>query len=263
MAIHTLAREVCKMSSLRLDSFSEMDLKGKHVFLTGGGKRLGRALCEALLTEGAVLTLTYRHAKAEAEEVVRRAAALGTKAQAIALELTDFESFPQKVSETVSSLGPPSVFIGCASDFFPTPLKRVTEKEWDHFLEVNLKSYFFLIQAFLKEMKKGVIVNLVDIYAEKPLKNFTPYTVSKAGLGMMTKNLALELAPGIRVNAVSPGPVLLPENFTEEQTLRAKESTLLKRIGTPEDIVNAVLFLIQNDYMTGANLKVDGGASLV
>lgn len=239
-----------------------MNLLDQHVFVSGGGKRLGRALSERLLDEGAHLTTTYRSSKSDTESLVETAKAKGRKAQCFFLDLGQPKTFQTTVDSAVANYGPVKVIINCASDFFPTPLMKVTADDWNRLMTVNLESHFFLVQAFLKTMKEGVIINLVDINAEKPLKNFTPYTISKAGLLMMTRNLALELSPKIRVNGISPGPVLLPEHFTEEQTERAKETTLLNRLGSPQDIVEAALFLIENDYVTGMNLKVDGGASL-
>src|SRR5207248_89318 len=130
-------------------------------------------------------------------------------------------------------------------------------KDWDHLLDVNLKGQFFLAQACAKTMQKngGVILNIADVNGERPMKNFTPYVCSKAGLLMMTRNLAKEWAPKIRVNSISPGAVLLPESYNEEQRQRSIEQSLLKRLGSPEDIAQAALFLIANDYITGFDLK--------
>lgn len=237
-------------------------LFNQHVFISGGGKRLGRALALRMLERGARLTMTYRHSREDALSLVEAAKKKGRSAEAHFLDLKKPETFQAFAQKTTEQFGPVTVLINCASDFYPTPLMKVNQADWRNFAQVNLESHFFLVQAFLKSMQTGVILNLVDINAEKPLRNFTPYVTAKAGLWMLTKNLALELAPRIRVNAISPGPVLLPEGFTDEQTARAKESTLLKRIGSAEDIVEAAVFLIENDYMTGVNLKVDGGASL-
>jgi pteridine reductase len=125
-----------------------------------------------------------------------------------------------------------------------------------------LKSQFFLTQAVAKTMKQGVILNLADVNGERPMRNFTPYTCSKAGLLMMTRNLAKEWAPKIRVNSISPGAVLLPESYTEEQKQKSIDRSLLKRLGSPDDVAEGALFLIANDYITGFDLKVDGGRSL-
>lgn len=240
-----------------------MDLQGKHVFVSGAGKRVGRALALRFLEKGAHLSVTYRNSQKEAEELVDLAKKKGLKATTRKLDLSDFAQFERVTGEITQELGPPSVIVNSASDFFPTPLMKVAEDQWDRLHDANAKAHFFLTRAFLTTMKTGVIVNLADIHGERPLKNFAPYSASKAALLMFTKSLALELAPKIRVNAVSPGPVLLPENFTEDQTERARNSTLLKRIGESTDVVEAVLFLIENDYLTGVNLRVDGGASLV
>lgn len=240
-----------------------MHLRDKHIFITGGAKRLGRALADRLLDEGAKVCITYRSSAQEAHALVDSAKKHGRHAHCVPADLTDCTAIQTAVADARRVLGSISVLINCASDFYPTP--HVTEAQWDSLLDTNLKGQFFFAQACEEDLKSnnGVMINFADVNGEHPLRRFTPYVISKAGVLMMTRNLALEWAPHVRVNSISPGPVLLPENFTEDQTQRAVETTLLKRIGTPKDIVEGVLFLLRNDYMTGVNLCVDGGSSLV
>ena len=180
-------------------------------------------------------------------------------------DLKDVSSLRRAVDKAKSQFGPVDILINSASDFYPTPALECSEEDWDHFLDVNLKGQFFLAQACAaKGMKErgGVILNLGDVNGERAMRGYTPYVCSKAGLLMMTRNLAREWAPEIRVNSISPGPVLLPENYTEGQRQRSIDRTLLKRFGTPADIAEAAVFLIENDYITGFDLKVDGGRIL-
>jgi len=238
-----------------------MHLKGKHVFITGGNQRLGRAVSELLLKEEIKLTSTYRSSATAAATLVEFGAKLGRNVFTLKMDLRELSQIADAVSKAIDHFGPIDILINCASDFYPTPVLSCSEEQWDSLLETNLKGQFFLAKACAKKMLKngGLIINFADTNGEHPLKNFTPYVISKAGILMMTRNLALEWAPKIRVNSISPGPVLLPEAFSEEQKKRAEEKTLLKRLGSPSDISSAVLFLIGNDYINGFNLCVDGG----
>jgi pteridine reductase len=241
-----------------------MNWQGQHVLVTGAGKRLGRAIAEALLARPIRLTAHYHRSKPQAEELVARARARGSEAIALPADLGRVSELREMVRQAEARFGPIGILVNSASDFYPTPALDVTEAQWDHLLSVNLKGQFFLAQAAAHRMREkgGVILNLCDVNGTRPMKRYTPYAVSKAGLLMLTRNLAKEWAPEIRVNAISPGPVLLPESYTPEQREKARERTLLKRLGAPEDIAAAALFLIGNDYITGADLAVDGGRSL-
>jgi len=241
-----------------------MLIANRHVFITGAGKRLGRAITDALIPHRIRLSAHYRTSAAEAADAARAAERAGGRAHTVTADLANVEELRAAVRAAEARFGAIDILVNCASDFFPTPLFEVTEAQWDHFLDVNLKGQFFLAQAAATRMqeKGGLILNLADVNGTKPMKNFTPYVISKAGLVMMTRNLAKELAPKIRVNAISPGPVLLPENYTEAQRQRSIDRTLLKRLGSPRDIAEAALFLIENDYINGVELAVDGGRSL-
>jgi pteridine reductase len=230
-----------------------MVLKDKHVLIVGGTKRIGLALAERAVAEKARVSVTYRTTKNTNPSVF-----------AVQADLKKIDTIALAVSDATSKQGPVDILINSASQFYPTPALSCKSEQWNELFESNIKGQFFFAQAVASAMLKGtggVVINIADVNAEHPIRNFTPYLAAKAALLQMTRSLALEWAPKIRVNAISPGPVLIPEGFTEEQKARAIESTLLKRLGSPNDIVEGIFFLIRNDYMTGFNLVVDGGYS--
>ena len=169
------------------------------------------------------------------------------------------------VNSTIESFGQIDVVINNASSFYPTPMGKATEQDWDDLMGSNLKAPFFLAQAAAPALKKanGCIINIVDIHSERPLKEHPIYCMAKAGLAMMTKSLAKELGPEIRVNGVSPGAILWPENEMDQLTQqRIISRSFLKRQGSPTDIAQAVIFLATQAYITGQIIAVDGGRSL-
>jgi pteridine reductase len=183
-------------------------------------------------------------------------------------DLLDISQIPRLISQTIQKFGKLDALINNASSFFATPVGAVTEAGWDDLIGSNLKAPLFLSQEAAPHLKNqlGCIVNIVDIHADRPLKNYVIYSSAKAGLSSLTRSLALELAPDIRVNGVSPGPILWPEN-DEWKDLSVRQSiiskTLLKRMGEPDDIARTVLFLIADaPYITGQIIAVDGGRSV-
>lgn len=242
-----------------------MVVKGAHIFVTGAAKRVGRAIAESFLPYGVSLSAHYRTSRAELATLEAAATAAGSRCSPVKADLRDVEEVKAAVREAETRFGPVDILINSASSFYPTPSLSVTEEQWDDLVEANVKGQFFLSQACAPGMMKkgGVILNIGDVNGERPLKNFTPYVIGKAGILMLTRNLALEWAPKIRVNSISPGPVLVPPDYTPEKIEKAAERTLLKRWGTPGDIVSAVHFLLGNDYINGFDLKVDGGKSLL
>jgi pteridine reductase len=186
----------------------------------------------------------------------------------IQADLLDIASLPDLVEETIRRFGKLDVLVNNASSFFPTPMGQLTELDWVDLIGSNLKAPLFLSQAVAPylEMRQGCIVNIVDIHVEQPLKNYVIYNASKGGLAALTRSLALELAPHIRVNGVSPGPILWPEHEEWlDKSLRKEiiDRTLLKRMGEPDDIAKAVSFLISDaPYVTGQIIAVDGGRSI-
>ncbi len=245
-----------------------MQLDQKHLLVTGAAKRLARRFVERLLDAGAKnlkITGHYHTSKTEIAEVERLVTAKGHQFLAVAADLGKISQVQTMAKTAITKFGPIEVLINSASDFYPTPAKTCSEEDWDALHALNLKGQFFLAQAMANGLgdRKGVILNLLDVYAERSSRNFVAYAATKAGLWSITKNLAKEWAPQIRVNGVSPGPVLFPVDYTEEQKQNAIDRTLLKRAGTPDDIAHALLFLLKNEYITGYNLHVDGGRSLV
>lgn len=245
-----------------------MQLKQKHILVTGAAKRVARRFVERLLdhprSKGLKITGHYHTSKKEIEELAAIAKNKGHELLALSADIRDTAATKTLVAEAVKKFGPVDVLVNSASDFYPTPALECTEADWDSLMALNLRGQFFLAQACALSMKgrEGVILNLIDVYAERASKNFVAYAATKGGLWNLTKSLAREWAPKIRVNGVSPGAVLFPETYTEAQKQKAVDRSLLKRAGTPDDIAEALLFLIANDYVTGINLCVDGGRSI-
>ena len=242
-------------------------LDGKVVLITGAAHRIGATIARTLHADGARIVLHYRNSRAGAE--VLQAELQQQRPDSVALlqgDLLDTGTLAARVAEAAERWGRLDVLINNASTFYPTPLASATEQQWDELLGSNLKAPFFLAQAAapLLRAQQGCIVNITDIHAERPLKGYPLYSMAKAGLVMLTKSLACELGPEVRVNAVAPGAILWPENDMDEATKqRILDRTFLKRQGNPEDIARAVLFLIRDGlYTSGQVLTVDGGRSL-
>jgi pteridine reductase len=244
-------------------------MQGKVVLITGGAKRVGRATCRRLHTQGANLVVHYRASVREAQALQAELNQIRPGSVMLAqADLLDIARLPGLIDETVRHFGRLDALVNNASSFFPTPLGEITEKAWDDLIGSNLKAPLFLSQAAAPELKKqfGCIVNIVDIHAEWPLKRYVVYNSAKGGLAALTRSLAQELGPEIRVNGVSPGPILWPENGEwKEKAARRHiiERTLLKRTGEPDDIARTVVFLIaEAPYITGQIIAVDGGRSV-
>ncbi|ARO86958.1 pteridine reductase [Nitrosospira lacus] len=244
-------------------------MEGKVILITGGAKRVGAATCRRLHARGANLVVHYRASAGEARalqaELNQVRPGSVTLAQA---DLLDIARLPDLIAETMNHFGKLDALVNNASSFFPTPLGEITEAMWDDLIGSNLKVPLFLSQAAAPQLRKqhGCIVNIVDIHAEWPLKRYVIYNAAKGGLAALTRSLAQELGPEIRVNGISPGPILWPENgeWKEEAVRRhIVERTLLKRTGEPDDIARTVAFLIADaPYITGQIIAVDGGRSV-
>jgi pteridine reductase len=238
---------------------------GKVALITGGAKRVGADICRKLHAAGANLMLHYRASAGEAR--LLQAELNHARAGSVALiqaDLLDLAKLPSLVEQTLQSFGRLDAIVNNASSFFPTPIGDVTAPAWDDLVGTNLRAPLFLAQAAAPALKRaqGAIVNITDIHAERPLKGYVVYTVAKAGLSGLTRALARELAPEVRVNAVAPGPILWPddEQFDELSRQRIVSHTPLRREGTPDDIARAVLYLLNDaPYVTGVTLEVDGG----
>ena len=235
--------------------------------ITGAGRRVGAVTARTLHAAGYDLALHYRHsaadARALADELERRR---GGSTLLLQAELADLPALPALIEQLLAHYGRLDALVNNASAFFPTPLGTATPPQWDALFASNAQAPFFLSQAAIPSLReaRGGIVNLVDIYAERPLAQHTVYCMAKAALAAMTRSLALELAPEVRVNGVAPGAVLWPSDgkpYADQQAMLAR--TPLHRAGTPDDVAGAVLWLLRDaPYVTGQIIRVDGGRSL-
>jgi pteridine reductase len=240
-------------------------VQGKVVLITGGAKRVGAAICRRLHGAGADLMLHYRASAGEAR--LLQAELNGIRADSVALvqaDLLELPQLPALVERTLGTYGRLDALVNNASSFHPTPIGEIDAADWDDLMGTNLKAPLFLSQAAAPALRRahGAIVNITDIHADRPLKNYVVYSAAKAGLAGLTRSLARELAPEVRVNAVAPGPILWPDDdqFDELSRQRIVSQTPLKREGTPEDIARAVHFLLFDaPYVTGETIAVDGG----
>ncbi|HQS56994.1 MAG: pteridine reductase [Gallionellales bacterium 35-53-114] len=244
-------------------------MQGKVILVTGGAKRVGAAISRRLHAAGANIALHYR---SSAQEALTLQAELNAKRAdsvlCVQADLLDMHDLPGMVTATVKHFGRLDGLVNNASSFYATTLAEVDETHWSDLLGTNLKAPLFLAQAAEKELRKhhGAIVNIVDIHAERPMQGHLVYSVAKAGLVALTKALAQELAPQVRVNAVAPGVIIWPEQGNwenEERRRQIVEHTLLKREGEPDDIAKTVQFLLGSaPYITGQVIAVDGGRSI-
>ena len=251
------------------ESLNNKVLSNKVVLITGGAKRVGAAICRELHACGAQLMIHYKTSTTEARAL--QAELNLQRANSVAIiqgDLLNIAVLPSLVQETVKHFGQLDVLINNASSYYATEIGAITEDNWQDLVGSNLKAPMFLAQAAAAELRKnhGCIVNITDMHIERPKKGYVVYSVAKAGLVTLTKSLAHELSPEVRVNAVAPGPVQWPENnpqFDEVYRQRVISQTLLKKIGEPKDIAKAVKFLVADaPFITGHVLAVDGGRSL-
>lgn len=244
-----------------------MSLSGKTALITGAAHRIGATIARTLHSQGANIALHYRSSQTGAaslkEELEKDRPGSVSLIQG---DLLQFERLTEIIEETVNKWGQLDILINNASTFYTTPIGSVTEQHWIDLIGSNLKAPFFLSQAAAPHLKEsnGCIVNIVDIHAERPLKEYPVYSIAKSGLVMMTKALACELGPEVRVNGVAPGAIMWPEHEMDETTKeRIISRTFLKRQGDPMDIAKAVRFLVEEAaYTSGQILTVDGGRSL-
>lgn len=248
---------------------SDIKTNTKVVLITGAGKRVGAAIAQHCHQLGMRLAIHYRESAQQASDLCARFnQQRQDSAIALGADLRDTDKLEGLIEQVISQWGQLDVLINNASSFYPMPFGQVTSSLWEDVMASNLKAPFFLAQIAARYLKrqKGCIINLVDIQARRPLKNYSVYCIAKAGLAMLTKSLAKELGPDIRVNAIAPGIVLWPEDETEfNPALREKivSRNALKRAGTPQDIANTTVFLINHaDFITGQIIAVDGGRSL-
>jgi pteridine reductase len=244
-------------------------MQEKVVLITGGARRVGAAITRALHARGARVMVHFRSSVNEARALqselneIRPASVAITQAN-----LLNVAHLPTLVAETVGHFGRLDVLVNNASSFFPTPVGDFSEEQWEDLMGTNLKTPLFLSQAAAPHLRKteGCIVNIVDIHADRPMKNYVIYNAAKGGLTALTRSLARELGPEVRVNGVSPGAILWPEDEAWSDDLarqRIISTTLLRRVGEPDDIAKAVRFLVEDaPYVTGQIIAVDGGRSV-
>ncbi|MGE5170556.1 MAG: pteridine reductase [Rudaea sp.] len=240
-------------------------MEGRVVLVTGGAKRVGAAICRRLHRAGASLMLHYRSSAGEAR--LLQAELNHVRPNSVALiqaDLLDVGKLPSLVEQTVQTFGRLDGLVNNASTFYPTAIGEIEVDGFDDLIGTNLQAPLFLSQAAAPALRRtqGSIVNITDIHAERPLKSYVVYSVAKAGLVGLTRSLARELAPDVRVNAVAPGPILWPDQevFDELSRQRIISHTPLRREGTPDDVAKAVHFLLADaPYITGETINVDGG----
>jgi pteridine reductase len=243
-------------------------LSGKVVLITGGAKRVGAAIARLLHARGASVMLHYRSSERDANALrAELNAQRDNSAALVQADLLDVAGLSEIVKNTLNRFDRLDALVNNASAFFPTPVGEMTPANWENLIGANLRAPLFLSQAAAPHLKKcgGAIINITDIHAERPLKNYVIYSIAKAGLAGLTRSLARELAPEVRVNGIAPGAVVWPEDGSWDEVTRQRivSHTLLKRTGDPEDVARAVYYLIaEAPYVTGQIIAVDGGRSI-
>jgi len=242
-------------------------LAGKAALITGAARRVGAATARALHDAGASVLLHYRSSAEEAQALARELNDARPDSAALAqCDLLDGGAVKELAQTATAAFGGLDILINNASSFYPTPLGNIDEDDWNDLIGTNLKAPLFLAQAAAAALRErnGLIVNLADIHGMRPLRRHPVYCVAKAGLIMLTKSLARELGPQVRVNAIAPGPVMWPQDGLDE-ALRQEiiDATALKRTGSADDVARAVLFFAADaPFITGQILAVDGGRSI-
>jgi len=242
----------------------EKKLKGRAALVTGAAKRLGRAVATRLASEGADIAIHYGKSSDEAKALAEELKKLGQTASTFSAELTDVAQIQKLIGDVVGHFGRLDILINCAANFLETKFGETTEKTWDASLNTNLRAPFFCAQAaapHLAKSGKGSIVNFADIGGIMGWREFLPHSLSKTGVIMMTRILAKELGPAVRVNAIAPGTITMPGDPPEWQADFVRLAPL-HRTGRPDEIADAVMFLLTAEFMTGHTLVLDGGRTL-
>jgi len=248
-------------------SSQQTELVDKVALITGAARRVGAEIARHLHDQGMNLALHYRQSNKEAQRLQHEL--LEIRPDSVILvqaDLMNHAKLCSLIKPCTQTWGRLDAIINNASSFYPTPLGTITERHWDELMGSNLKAPLFLAQAAESVLRQhnGSLINITDIHADRPLKNHCVYSAAKAGLAMLTKSLARDLGPEVRVNAIAPGAILWPEHDLDDLTKRRiVSSTALKRRGNPADIALAVVYLLRDaNYMTGQTLTIDGGRSL-
>jgi NAD(P)-dependent dehydrogenase (short-subunit alcohol dehydrogenase family) len=239
-----------------------MDIKDKTALITGGAVRVGRAITLGLARAGANVVINYYQDADEAAQTDREASLFGVSSMAVQADISDWKQVKRMFAKIHGKLGPIDILVNNASLFKPTPLPTESVEAWQAVTGVLVNGAFYvsnLAAVDMLEKKLGAIVNIVDLTAWEAWPHFAAHVVGKSALLALTRQLAVDLAPHVRVNAIAPGPILPPLNYSPEKIKRTAAKTLLGRWGTPEDISRAVNFLIESDYINAEVLTVDGG----
>ncbi len=239
-----------------------MNPSGKTALITGGAIRVGKAITLGLARAGANVVINYNASAQAAEETAAEARDLGVQALAIRADIADHRQVEAMVRAAETQLGSVDILVNSASLFQETPFPTTDHSAWHRVTGIGIDGPYYCANAVAPGMLAkgaGVIVNIVDLSGWEPWPHFAAHSASKAALMALTRQMALELGPAVRANAVAPGPVLPPPDYTPEMIARVRQNTLLERWGSPEDVVDAVLFFVRADYVTGDVLFVDAG----
>ncbi len=242
-----------------------MDLRGKTILVTGAARRLGRAIALELAGAGAHLLVHHSASDSDAEETCEAIRTLGSQAHAFRADLRQAGQIT-RLFEQIDRLGPLHALVNSAAVMLRGDLLSASEADWHATMDLNLKAAFFVLQQAALRIRQaggGVIINVADLAGLQPMPRFPIHSISKAGVLSLTRVAALALAPDIRVNAVVPGPVLKPDTMPEARWRSFGESLPLQRTGTPGDVARSVRFLLENDFITGESLLVDGGNQFI
>ncbi|HEX6089815.1 MAG TPA: SDR family oxidoreductase [Gemmatimonadales bacterium] len=242
-----------------------MDLRGRVALVTGGGQRLGRAFAAALAGRGMRLAIHYNASADGATGLRDEIRALGGTAECFGADLTDAAAASELPGRVAAALGGLDVLVNSAAVMHRIPFEETTVAQYDAIMDLNLRAHFFVTQgaAAMLRTAKGKVVNIADLGGLEPWPSYAVHSLSKAGVVMLTQVLARVLAPEVTVNAIAPGTVLVPDSYDEAQRARLERETPLRRLGTPEDAVGALLYLLEGaDFVTGEVLVVDGGRIL-
>jgi pteridine reductase len=238
-----------------------MELRDRVAIVTGSGRRVGRHLALALAGRGAVVAVHYNGSEDGARTTVREIEGAGGRAMAFQADLTEAAAPADLIKRVASTLGDPAVLVNSAAVMERTPFGEVSPERWDSIFALNLRAPFLLCQAAAPSLRRerGVIVNIADLAAFETWPGYIPHGLTKSGIVHMTRSLARIMAPDVRVNAIAPGTVLLPEDWRQADAERLDRTTPLARQGTPDDVSGALLFLLDAGYITGETIIVDGG----
>ncbi|OGO17619.1 MAG: hypothetical protein A2Z14_02925 [Chloroflexi bacterium RBG_16_48_8] len=243
-----------------------MELSGKIALVTGSAHRVGKHIALRLAQEGCQLIIHYNHSKDEAFKALDEVKEQGVKAIALQADLSRHEEIINLFEEIDMEFQGLDILVNSAAILQPKGFLEVELSDWNQTMALNLKAAFFCLQQAAIRMQTrggGAVVNISDVIGLRPWAKYPVHSISKAGVEMLTKVAAIDLAPEIRVNAVAPGPVLAPDSMSPTRWEELAKGSLLRRNGTPQDVVNAVVFLLKNDYITGETLVVDGGMHLI